>query len=69
MTGDSPNSFVVNSLEKNPISVDGIPVIELDSVEKDTFLIIAVTELVHNLYFMYHHNDLVIRHVEKRIYV
>lgn len=46
LSGRKPDCFVVGSLEKNPAEIEGIPVRKLDSVPKDTFLVVGVTELV-----------------------
>lgn len=46
LCGRKPDCFVVGSLEKNPAEIEGIPVRELDSVPRDMFLVVGVTELV-----------------------
>ncbi len=44
--GMVPESFVVSGLEENPTEVEGIPVISIDALSKDIFLIVGVTELI-----------------------
>lgn len=46
LTGRVPEAFVVTSLTDNPDAIDGIPVIEVKELEKENFIIVAVTELI-----------------------
>lgn len=46
LCGRKPDCFVVGSLEKNPTEIEGIPVKTLDSVPKNSFMVVGVTELV-----------------------
>lgn len=46
LTGVNPTCFAVGKLEGNRAEIQGIPVKRIDEVEKDTFLVVAVTELV-----------------------
>lgn len=46
LTGREPEAFVVTSLTGNPSSIDGIPVIEASALTKETFVVVAVTELI-----------------------
>ena len=46
LCGSVPKSFVVSSLQNNPVEIEGIKVQTLETVPKDAFLIVGVTELV-----------------------
>lgn len=46
LCGRVPKSFVVSSLQNNPVEIEGIKVQTLEIVPKDAFLIVGVTELV-----------------------
>ncbi len=48
-----PKCFVVSNLENNPSDIDGIPVLTLDSVQKDWLIIIGVTELLQTEIVLY----------------
>lgn len=41
-----PKCFIVSNADGNPIEIEGIPVIEINSVQEDIFIIVAVTELL-----------------------
>lgn len=44
----TPEAFVVSNMEGNPAELDGIPVRTLDTISKDTLIIVAVTELLQD---------------------
>ena len=46
LTGIRPECFVVTSSVDNPKKIDDIPVITVDAIEPDIFIIVAVTELL-----------------------
>ncbi|MCR5421600.1 MAG: hypothetical protein K6E98_11375 [Lachnospiraceae bacterium] len=46
LTGKKPLCFVVGTMEGNPKEIDGIPVMSIEKVPINTFIVIGVTELV-----------------------
>lgn len=55
LTGRLPEAFVVNQLDGNPKEIDDIPVKTIDSVSKDIFIIVGVTELIQKEVVPYLH--------------
>ena len=59
LTGKRPECFAVGKVNKdnkacpegNPKEIDGIPVKSIDTVEKDTYIVVGVTELVQKEVF------------------
>lgn len=44
-----PRAFVVSSVDNNPASIEGIPVLEIDgNIDKEALIIVAVPEIYHN---------------------
>lgn len=46
LTEKSPEAFVVSDITNNPAEIDGISVRELDGLNKEVLIVVAVTELV-----------------------
>jgi len=46
LTGIKPQCFVVGRLAGNPTQIDDIPVCLIETVPKETYIVVGVTELV-----------------------
>ncbi|MCR4990271.1 MAG: hypothetical protein K6A38_05335 [Lachnospiraceae bacterium] len=46
LTGKKPLCFAVGKFEGNPKEIEGIPVILIDEIPTDTFVVVGITELV-----------------------
>lgn len=46
LSGQIPEGFVVSSLQNNPLEIEGIPVRTLDSIPRESLIVVGVTELV-----------------------
>ena len=48
LLGRSPECFIVSNHDNNPREIEGLPVVMLEAVAKDTLIIISVTELLQD---------------------
>lgn len=46
LCGRKPEAFLVSSLERNPVEMDGVPVKTPERISRDALVIVAVTELL-----------------------
>jgi len=46
LTGIKPKAFIVGKIDENPHEIEGIPVINSECVDRDSLIVVGVTELV-----------------------